>query len=394
MRTYHTIVIGLGAMGSAVAYQLARRGSRVLGIDQLRSPHAMGSTHGDTRITRLAIGEGIQYTPLALRSHELWKEVERETGRELLTVTGGLIISGPGTRSGCHVPGFFENTLAAASRFGIDHEVLEVTEIRNRFPQFKVRDDEVGYYEPGAGLLRPEQCVAANLELATRHGAAIQTDVRVTAIRQNGDLVEVHTEDRILRAEEVILSAGAWLPDLVEPVIGSLFRVTRQVLYWFEISQNPERFKMDRCPVFIWDRESPQQAFYGFPAIDGAAGGVKVATEQSLITTTPRDVDRSVHTHELDEMWENIIQPHLPDLSSRCLKAVTCLYTSTADSHFVIDRHPEFRRVLIVSPCSGHGFKHSAAIGEAVAELVLDGKSTLDLSSFTMGHQFTTYKGG
>jgi sarcosine oxidase len=169
--TFDTIVLGLGAMGSAALYQLARRGNRVLGIDRFSPPHQYGSTHGDTRITRQAIGEGDAYTPLALRSYELWRQLERETAARLLTVTGGLIISSKGVRATSHVPDFFDNTIASARRFGIRHDILDV---RLRFPEFLVQDDEVGYYEHEAGFLDPEACVDVQLRLAEGLGAKVQ----------------------------------------------------------------------------------------------------------------------------------------------------------------------------------------------------------------------------
>src|SRR5580692_10504360 len=163
MKRYQAIVIGLGAMGSAALYQLAKRGASVLGIDRYAPPHVHGSSHGDTRITRLAIGEGEHYTPLARRSHEIWREIEKETGADLLTVTGGLILSSPTKTAFTHVEDFFENTLAAARKHGIAHELLDAGEIRKRFPQFAVRNDEVGYFEKEAGFLRPEECVRSQL---------------------------------------------------------------------------------------------------------------------------------------------------------------------------------------------------------------------------------------
>src|SRR6266404_472072 len=171
MDKYEVLVLGLGAMGSAATFQLAKRGRKVLGIDQFTPPHAFGSSHGETRITRLAIGEGEHYTPLVLRSHELWREIENETGTDLLTVTGGLVISSIARTAMLHVDQFFSNTVAAAEKYRIPHQILSAAEIRKRFPQFRVRDDERGYYEPDAGFLRPEACIAAQLQLARKYGA-------------------------------------------------------------------------------------------------------------------------------------------------------------------------------------------------------------------------------
>src|SRR2546421_6369248 len=228
MRRFDTIVLGLGAMGSATLCQLARRGNGVLGIDQFSPPHALGSSHGDTRITRLAIGEGEQYTPLALRSHQLWRELEKETGTELLTTCGGLIISSSAKTSRTHVEHFFDNTLAAARKFAIAHEVLDAAEIRRRFPRFNVADDEQGYFEPGSGFLRPEACVRAQLMMAERRGAEIHREERVSRFDASANAVTVTTDKNTYMTRTLIVTAGPWLPGLVDPRLAQHFTVYRQ----------------------------------------------------------------------------------------------------------------------------------------------------------------------
>jgi sarcosine oxidase len=233
MDSYDVVVLGLGAMGSAAAWQLAKRGRRVLGIDRFSPPHAHGSSHGETRITRLAIGEGPHYSPLAQRSHEIWREIESATGEDLLTVTGGLIISSPSRTAKLHVDDFFANTLAAAKLYRIAHEVLETEEIRRRYPQFRVRDGEIGYFEAGAGFLRPERCIAAQLRLAKSLGAEIRTGETVLRFEAGSDAVVIHTEQQIVRAKKLIISAGPWLPKLIGEGYAGAFRILRQVLFWF-----------------------------------------------------------------------------------------------------------------------------------------------------------------
>jgi len=381
---FDTVVLGLGATGSAAVYQLARRGNHVLGIDRFDPPHDHGSTHGETRITRLAIGEGPQYTPLALRSHELWREIERETGRSLLTTCGGLIISSAARTSIVHVENFFATTLAAAERFGIDHEVLSASELRRRFPQFNVRDDEVGYFEPGAGFVRPEECVRAQLALARRYGAQIRANETVRAFDASAQAVTVTTDRTTYVADRVIVAAGPWLPELLAPRWARWFKVSRQVVFWFDVGEAAASFVPQRFPVFIWELQGGRQAIYGFPAIDGPEGGIKVSTEQLETTTTAETIDRTVTGAEIRAVYENLVAPHVPAIRPKCLRATTCLYTVTPDFGFVIDAHPDFERVLVASPCSGHGFKHSAAIGEALAQRVIDGASKLDLGAFRM----------
>lgn len=377
-----TLVVGLGAMGSATVYQLARRGHPVVGIDQFAPPHTHGSTHGETRITRQAIGEGAHYSPFAIRSHELWREIEHEAGCELFTRTGALIISSSSTVATNHVSGFLGTTIAAAERYDISHEVLGAAEIRARFPAFNVRDEEVGYFEPGAGFLRPEACVAAQLMLAEPQGAVLHRGEKVSSVQQDGAHVVVRTDANSYVAEQVVLTAGPWLPDLLAPEHNRIFTVTRQMLCWFLPRGSITPFLPDRFPVFIWEPAAVAQPVYGFPAIHGPQGGIKLASGAYGEATTATGVRRRVRPEEVAALYEEVVAPCLSGLSPQCLKTASCLYTVTPDIGFIIDHHPEYRRVLLVSACSGHGFKHSAAIGEAVTELVTEGRSRLDLSPF------------
>ena len=383
-KNFQTIVIGLGAMGSAAAYQLAKMGNKVLGIDQFSPPHIYGSTHGDTRITRQAIGEGPEYVPLVLRSYDLWAEIERETGKKLLTITGGLIMTSnaEALRHGNH---FFNQTVACAEKYGITHRVLEASEIKKRFPQFKLQGNEMGYFEEKAGFLRPELCVEAQLQLAQRYGAQLALDEKVLEFSvSNNDVVIVKTNKGEYQAEKVILSAGSWISQLLGDEYGQHFPVYRQVLYWFASDGPISQFEVPNLPIWIWEfGMTPEDFVYGFPAIDGAQGGIKIATEQYLKTTDPDSVSREVSKQEIEEMYKRYIQPHVAGVSETCLKAVTCLYTVTPDHHFVIDVHPDFPQVILASPCSGHGFKHSAAIGEVLAQLVTRGHSEIDIGKFS-----------
>lgn len=382
MSDYDVIVAGLGAAGSAALYQFAKRGVRVLGLDRYMPPHDRGSSHGESRITRLAIGEGAYLTPLVRRSHEIWREMEAATGRVLMRQTGGLIVSSACSTSHTHVPGFFANTVAAAQAYGIVHETLDARAIRARFPQFRVADDEVGYFEPEAGMLDPEACVAANLELAAGHGAAIRTGEPVLEFTRDGDGVMVRTAQARHRGGQLVLAAGPWLPRLLEPRLARIFAVTRQTMYWFAPAGNGEMFEPGKFPVFIWEPQRRQFPFYGFPALRGAQNGIKLASEQTGTTTAPDTALRSVDGAEIRAMHENYIAPFLNGVSDRCVKSAVCLYTSTPDAGFVIDRLPGEARVIVASPCSGHGFKHSAALGEALAELATAGGAGLDIGAF------------
>ena len=384
MKVYTAIVVGLGAMGAAALHQMAARGALVLGIDRYGPPHDLGSSHGDTRVTRLAIGEGEHLTPIVQRSHEIWRQIERETGADLFTQTGELIISSSASTATTHVENFFENTLAAARDHNIAHDMLDAEDIRRRFPQFAVQDNEVGYFEPDAGFVRPEAAIRAQLRQARKFGAEIATKEVFLDWRREGKNVRVTTDKGSYLAKKLILAAGAWLPELLGEDFRGLFRVLRQVLFWFDVPRNIERFAPERCPVFIWELQSAPQFIYGFPALDGTRGGIKISTEQYDVETTPDTIDRMIGDDEIRATYDQFVAPQLPDVSPVCLRAATCLYTVTPDAGFIIDRHPESDAVMVVSACSGHGFKHSAAIGEALSQDTLDGASRLDLSPFRL----------
>jgi sarcosine oxidase len=375
------IVIGLGAMGSATCYQLAKRGAKVIGIDRYSPPHTLGSTHGETRITRLAIGEGEQYVPFAIRSHQIWRGIEVETGADLLTVTGGLIMSSASGQSLHGNADFLQTTIDAASKFGIKHRVLNAAQIAEEFPQFLLGEEERGYFEDEAGFLRPEACVAAQLTLARKHGAELRLDERVTRVEKDGNGVTVVTDLGTYSAATAIITGGPWVGEFVEGAPASLFKVYRQVLYWFDVSGSYEEYAVGSFPIFIrsfgrW----PGDFVYGFPAISGPDGGLKLASEEFLTTTPPEQVDRSVSKEESAAIFDNYVGGKLAGVGERCVRSAVCLYTVTPDSNFVIDRLDD--RIILASPCSGHGFKHSAAIGETLAELALTGKTTIDISPF------------
>jgi sarcosine oxidase len=384
-KVFDVAILGLGAMGSASAFQLARRGKRVLGLDQFSPPHSLGSSHGATRVIRQAIGEGEHYVPLVLRSYELWPEIELAAGKQLLSITGGLIMASEGSTASRHGTNkFLDQTIRSARKFGIQHHLLETDQIRSRFPQFNLVGDERGYYEPMMGFLRPELCIESQLGLAENLGAEIRRNEKVFefVVTQNGVTVRTSAAEYVVG--QLVVSAGAWVASLL-PELARWIKVQRQVLFWFEVKDSIDAYTPGKFPVFIWEFGHHHDDFvYGFPAVDGVQGGIKVASEQRELETTAATANRVVAQSEVDEMYRRYVRDRLPGLSNKCLNSVACLYTSLPDSGFFIDFHPEYSNVLVVSPCSGHGFKHSAAIGEAVAELVVLGKSTLDLSAFSI----------
>jgi sarcosine oxidase len=386
---FDTIVIGLGAMGSAALYQLAKAGQRVLGIDQFAPPHRLGSSHGETRITRLACGEGPEYTQFATRSHQIWRELEAKTGRSLLVQNGFLAISGEGPRAANHEnPDFLATTIEAAERAGIAHELLSDAEVRQRHPAFNVLNRDRAYFEPEAGYVFPEECIAAQLRQATALGAEARTDELVTGFAKAGSSAQVTTDRSNYTADKIIITAGAWLPGLLPRERGEPFIVRRQVLYWFKLKPDAsaDDHRPDRFPVYIWQLPA-RQAIYGFPWTGEGAPMIKIATEQYDTSTSPAAIDRTVTESETRAMYDEYVAPYFLGASPDCDRSAVCMYTCVDKARFIIDELPGDPRVIVASPCSGHGFKHSAAIGEALADLAINGKQSakkFDLSNFGM----------
>src|SRR5882757_449022 len=273
MPQFDVIVVGLGAVGSAATYQLAKRGQRVLGIDRYTSPHRYGSTHGETRITRAAIGEGVEYTPLARRSNDIWRELERTTGQTLFNQCGCLTIPSllPGEAHGIETETFFANIQAAQQKFEVDAEMLAPGELKRRYPAFATQDSDRAFLDHEGGYLFVEKCVSAQRELARGHGAMLRTAKMTHYAKNAGGWVRISMEDgSTADARKLILAGGPWMPDLV-PALKGRVTVTRQILHWFEIKSHPERFGPG-APVFIWlvnGLNNAETDIYGFPYIGG-----------------------------------------------------------------------------------------------------------------------------
>jgi sarcosine oxidase len=392
-RTYDAIVLGLGAMGASASYQLAMRGAAVLGLDQFHPPHEQGSTHGDTRITRLACGEGAEYTPFAQRSHEIWRSLEQETGLPLLQQNGILIIAGAGKIAPSHgVPKFLEATVASANAWNLGHEILAAGEIARRFPAFAVADGDRAYYDRQGGFVRPETCIAAQLARASALGAELRMDEKVLSFRQEASAVVVTTAKGSYRAAQLIVAAGPWLPRFLEPALARQFGVTRQVLYWFRAKRPVDHaaFAPERFPVFIWQPSGAGGVFYGFPAVGPFEEGVKIATEGHDVAD-PETVDRIVAPGEIEAMIGTFGR-FFPGLSPHCVKARVCLYTEVNAARFILDRLPGHDRIIVASPCSGHGFKHSGGVGEVLAQMALWEKPAVDMTPFAFRPQDPPWK--
>lgn len=381
--SFDVIVIGLGAVGAATTYQLAKQGARVLGIDRYAPPHTLGSTHGETRITRLACGEGPEYTAFARRSHEIWRALERENGESLLVQNGFIAIAGKGERAAAHGKAdFLGDTIAIARANNVAHERLDDAGIRARFPAFAVAEGDEAYFEPEAGYCFPERCITAQLDAARRLGATLHVNETVTSFARDGAGVRVVTVKGEYRAAQLVIAAGPWLPQLV-PSLKPLVQVRRQVLVWFRVADEAAaaQLRPDRFPVFYWQLPR-EQSIYGFPSIDGRT--LKLATEQYKTTTTPETVERDATAEEIAAFYRDYVGPFFPGLTADCARSAVCLYTCTDDARFIVDTLHGADNVIVASPCSGHGFKHSAAIGQAIAERALGIGGTLSLEPFRL----------
>lgn len=369
---YDVIIVGLGAMGSAAAYHFARRGARVLGLDRFAPPHAFGSSHGESRIIREAYFEHPLYVPLVQRAYALWRELEREAGTGLLLQTGGLMI---GQREGTLVRG----ARASARAHHLPHELLDSAALRSRYPAFQVAEGVVALWEPRAGVLFPEKCIAAHLHVARRHGADLRFNEAVVSWRQTGAACEVQTGRGAYGAAHLVFTAGPWLAGL-QAGLALPLQCARQVLFWFEPGDQKELFMPPRFPVFIFEY-APERYFYGFPDL---GEGVKVAIHHEGERAAPEMVRREVQAAEARPVRE-LLNKHLPALAPGALrKSEVCLYTNTPDGHFLMDFHPGASRVLLASPCSGHGFKFSSAMGEGIAQLLLENRAQFDFSPFRL----------
>jgi sarcosine oxidase len=378
------VVVGLGAMGAATLFQLAKAGVKAVGIDRFAPPHDQGSSHGDTRITRLAVGEGAAYVPLVHRSHQIWRELEAHSGEALFEQCGVLVMSSTTTAASHHgAEDFVAQTIELARTYGIAHEILTSSQIHARFPQFgPIRDGAIGYFEPEGGFVRPERCIATQLAAAQALGATLITGTTVSALESEDGVVRIKAGERTLVADKVIVCAGMWSASLLGEPFSSLLKVCRQKLFWFKLAE-PVIFP-EVSPSFILvhgPRET--DSCYGFPPIPGE-GSMKIATEHYLPLQSVDALDRTVSAAEVDEMYRTQVAGNIAGVTPELVKARVCTYTVTPDHGFIIDDHPTLDNVTVISACSGHGFKHSAAIGEAVAQRCLSGASQIDLSAFSL----------
>jgi sarcosine oxidase len=368
--THDVIVAGVGGMGSAACWQLAQRGQRVLGLERFDIPHAMGSSHGISRIIRLPYYEDPAYVPLLHRAYELWDAAERATGETLL-VTTGSIDGGPEDDE------LFQGALASARLHKLDHEVLSGTQINERFPGYRLPAASRAVLQPRGGLIASERAIVAHVRAAQAAGADIRARERVLGWEANpsGEGVVVRTDRGEYRAARLVITAGAWMGELAPPLAG-LAVPERQVLAWLQ-PLRPELFTTDRFPVF--NLNVAEGRYYGFPVYE--VPGFKFGRYHHLGEHTAPDAMRREVDAEDERLLRAFSSRYFPDGNGATMALRSCMFTNTPDEHFIIDHHPEFPQVVLASPCSGHGYKFCSVVGEILADLATgDGHTRHDIA--------------
>ncbi len=385
-KTADVIIVGSsGAHGSAALYQAALMGGGVIGIDQHPPGHRHGSSHGQSRITRLATAEGTEFTWLARRSLDNWKALEEKLDlhRKLYLPNGALMIGQQKNTTSFHgKQDFVKRTVRVATKNDVPHLIYSADDLREKYPLFKVQDDEYAYFEPTGGVLFPEACIAANHRAAVEYGATIYTDTTVNEIEDANGTVIVRTSAGDMHAKKCIVAVGPYIHNFLPRKYHKYFNVTRQVMFWFKPNSSEFMFRPEHFPVFIWERHG----IYGFP--DLGTGMMKVASGDKgfeVPMKSARQPDPFLLKGEMENMHRTLLDC-IPAAAGSSWTYDTCLYTNTPDDGFVIDRHPDMYNVTLVSACSGHAFKHSAAIGEIAARIALNnwGNDDPDLSEFNL----------
>ncbi len=370
---YDVIVVGVGGMGSAACFNLARRGHRVLGLERHYIGHVHGSSHGLTRIIRLAYHEGPEYVPLVRRAMTLWRETGEKFGEPLMFTTGSLEIGPEGGT-------FLAGSLAAAAEHALPHKIMGASEINQRFQGLNLPSDHIGMFQPDGGFIASERAIVAHVKLARVAGATIHNRRPVLEWAPiTGGGVRIITADGVYEAGRLIISAGAWLGDLV-PELAAVAMPERQVAGWFRPA-SPERYLPANFPVTLLEVE--EGPYYMLPSWGGP--GVKIGRHHHRGERGHPDTLRAAPGPEDEALLRRCLARYAPDANGPALSLVTCLYTNAPDEHFIIDTLPGNADVIVASPCSGHGYKFASVVGEILADMATGREPPFDLSMFRLG---------
>ena len=371
MPSYDAIVIGVGGMGSAAVYHLARRGLKVLGLEKYSIPHEMGSSHGYSRMIRYTLQEHPSYVPLVRRSYELWHEMEETAGEELMVTTGSI-------RAGAPDSPFFLNAKEACDLHSIPYEILTASEVNKRFPGYRFPEEISSVYQADGGFLLPERCIVTHVQAAERAGADVHSQETVLDWEVRGDGVQVRTDRDTYTAGRLVVTVGPWAANLV-PELAAYAVPERQVMGWFQ-PERPELYTAEIFPVFgVFTEEG---RYYGFPS--HAVPGFKIGRAHHLLQKVDPDaIDREVHPED-EEILRQAVNRYFPLAAGKLLDRKTCMYTNTPDEHFMIGTLPGQPQVSVAAGFSGHGFKFASVIGEIMADLAQNGATEHDINLFRL----------
>jgi sarcosine oxidase len=377
---YDAIVVGVGGMGSATSYYLARRGKRVLGLERFGIPHSMGSSHGHTRIIRLAYYEHPSYVLLLKRAYELWREIQRIASERLLHITGSI-------DAGPEDSWVFKGSWESCRLHDLPHEVLTGAELRRRYPGYHLPADHLALVQPEGGFLTPEKCIVSYVMAAQALGAEIHAHERVFEWRPLEGGVRVRTDRGVYEADKLVITAGAWDGELLD-VLEVLAVPERQVLAWLQPTRL-EYFRPNAFPVF--NLLVDEGRFYGFPVhgVPGFKFGKYHHLEEKV---DPETVDREAHDYD-ERLLRDFAERYFPDGCGPTMDLQTCMFTNTPDNNFIIDMHPEYDQVSFASPCSGHGYKFASVIGEIMADLADTGITRHDVTLFRLDRLTRPFRG-
>jgi sarcosine oxidase len=369
--TYDVIVVGVGGMGSAACWHMAKRGLRVLGLERFDIPNAMGSSHGVTRIIRLPYYEDPSYVPLLRRAYENWRALEAATGQQVLHITGSLDASP-------EQDPLFEGALNSARLHDMPHEVLTGAAINARFPGYRLPEETRAVYQPEGGFVASERAILAHVRAAQDAGAEIRAREQVMSWLTGPSGVTVHTDRGVYRAGRLVLAAGAWMGQLV-PGLARLAIPERQVLAWLQ-PMRPELFTPARFPVFNLTVEEGR--YYGFPVFE--VPGFKFGRYHHRDEHGAPEVIRREPDAADEALLREFSARYFPDGNGPTMALRDCMFTNTPDEHFIIDYHPDHPEVILASPCSGHGYKFCSVVGEILADLAVDRAPGFDIGLLRM----------
>ena len=378
VKHYEVIIVGAGSMGMAAGYFLAKQGVKTLLIDSHDPPHAQGSHHGDTRIIRHAYGEGREYVPLALRSQELWDELEKVSHHKIFTRVGSIGFGPEGESA------FIDEAIASGKEYNLEIDLLTGKEMNERWPGLTVPDDYIAFHEHNSGFLYSENCIKAYRELAEHHGAEFSVNNPVVDIEVFKDSVKVITNKGTFTADKLILSGGAWNGKIAKSLNLNLpITPTRQPVAWFEADES--LYNTNTFPTFMVEvpTETSKAIYYGFPTFGGC--GVKAGRHEYIDKIDPDTMNRDFGSDENDEGHiREFLERFMPQAAGKLKRGAICIYSRTPDGHFIIDKHPEHPHISIAAGFAGHGFKFASVVGEVLSQLAVTGETEHDISIFSI----------